>query len=165
MKKMNSILLCLVFVLCSAPFAEGASAAMDGKQVCAKKDFMEFIAAFSELTVRQQAVCVSFPLNIKGRDHATQQAFLRSPAAKHKFIASKNEVGKSGKTATPFFLPLPADKNVSQFDLAYKYVYIIEEQGNKHFVMLTEGGTNIFETIEFLWNGEQWKIIEVRENP
>ena len=41
-----------------------ARADLNVEQVCAKKDFMEFIDAFSELTVQQQAVCARFPLKI-----------------------------------------------------------------------------------------------------
>ena len=139
-----------------------AQAAMNVEQLCAKQDFMEFVAAFSELTVQQQAVCVRFPLKIRGKAYSTQQAFLRSPAATHKFITSKSEAAKHGEAAKPFFLSLPPDKNLSQFDLALKYVYIIAQDGNKHIAKLTEGGTNVFETAAFLWNGEQWRIIEVR---
>jgi len=141
-----------------------AQAAMNVEQICAKQDFMEFITAFSGLTVQQQAVCVSFPLKIRGKAYSTQQAFLRAPAAKHKFITSKNEAEKYGKTAKPFFLPLPPDNSVSQGDLASKYVYIIVKDGDKCSAMLTEGGTLQFETVEFLWHEEQWRIIEVREN-
>jgi len=133
------------------------------KQICEKKDFMEFIAAFSELTVQQQAVCARFPLTIGGKTYKTLQAFLRSPAAKYKIIGSKKETEKHGKTATPFFLPLPPDKNLDRFDLALKYAYLIAQDGNNSIATLTEGGTLSFSTVEFVWNGEQWRIIDVRE--
>ena len=138
-----------------------AQAATNVEQVCAKKDFMEFIAAFAELSVRQQAACARFPLKLGGKTYTTQQAFQHS--AKRKFIVSKQETENTGKPATPFFLPLPPDKNLSQFDLALKYVYLIVQDGDKYIATLTEGGTFPFETIEFLWNGEQWRLIEIRE--
>ena len=163
MKHLLSILFCLLLALCGSSFAKGAAAAMNADQVCAKQDFMEFIDAFAGLTVQQQAVCARFPLKIGKKTYTTQQAFLRSAAAKNKIIGSKKEAEKHGKTATPFFLPLPPDKNLSQFDLALKYVYIIAKDGNKHIATLTEGGTNQFETVEFLWNRDQWRIIEVRK--
>jgi hypothetical protein len=141
-----------------------AQAAMKTElQPCAKQDFTEFIAAFAELTVQQQAACVRFPLKIRGKTYTAQQAYLRSPEGKSKFIAAKKEVEKHGKAATPFFLPLPPDKNLDQFDLASRYVYILAKDDNKHTATLTEGGTLQFETVEFLWSGEQWRILEVRE--
>ena len=141
-----------------------AQAAMSvAQQPCAKQDFMEFLAAFAELPVRQQAECVRFPLKIRGKAYTTQQAYLRSSAGKMKFIITKKEAEKHGKAATPFFLPLPPDKNLHQFDLALKYVYLIAKDGSKYTVTLTEGGTMPFSTVEFLWNGEQWRIIEARE--
>ena len=140
-----------------------AQAAMNAEQLCAKQDFMEFLAAFAELTVQQQAVCVRFPLKIRGKAYTTQQAYLRSPAGKSKFIITNQEAEKHGKAAQPFFVLQPPDENLHQFDLALKYVYIIAKDGNKHLATLTEGGTFQFETVEFLWNGEQWRIIEVRE--
>ena len=138
-----------------------AQATMNAEQVCAKEDFMEFIDAFSRLTVQQQAACASFPLTIDGETYATQHDFLNSPEAENKIIASMQEVEVHGKTATPFFLPLPPDKNLDQFDLELKYVYLIEKDGNKRIAILTEGGTLAFSTAEFLWDGKQWKLIEV----
>ena len=135
---------------------------MNAEQVCAKKDFMEFIDAFSELTVQQQAVCARYPLKIDENTYPTQQAFLDSPAAENKIIGSKKEVEEHGKAATPFFLLLPPDKNLNQFDLELKYVYLIAKDGDKYMATLTEGGTFTFSTIEFLWDEEQWRIIEVR---
>ena len=139
-----------------------AQAAMNVEQLCAQQDFMEFIAAFAGLTVQQQAVCVRFPLKIREKAYTTQQAYLRSPEGKSKFIITRKDAEKHGKAAKPFFLPMPPDKNVSQFDIALKYVYIIAKDDNKHIATLTEGGTLPFETAEFLWNGEQWRLIEVR---
>jgi hypothetical protein len=143
-------------------FTWTAQAAMNVEQLCAKQDFMEFIVVFADLTVQQQAACVRFPLKIRGKAYTTQQAYLRSPEGKIKLIISRKDAAKLGKAAKSFFVFLPPDKNLSQFDLALKYVYIIAKDGNKHIATLTEGGTLQFETVEFLWNGEQWRIIEVR---
>ena len=139
-----------------------AQAAMNVEQLCAKQDFMEFIAAFAELAVQQQTVCVRFPLRVRGKAYTAQQAYLRSPEGRMKFIIANKDAEKHGKAAKPFFLPLPPDANLSQFDLALKYVYVIAKDGNKHMATLTEGGTLPFETVEFVWDGEQWRIIEVR---
>ena len=147
-------------MLCTWPAQAATSAA---QQPCAKQDFTEFIAAFAELSVQQQAACVRFPLRIRGKEYTMQQAYLRSPEGKSKFIVARKDVEKHGKAAKPFFLPLPSDKDVSRFDLASKYVYLIAKDDNKYMAILTEGGTMPFETVEFLWNGEQWRIIEVRE--
>ncbi|MCL2123950.1 MAG: hypothetical protein FWH34_07635 [Desulfovibrionaceae bacterium] len=139
-------------------FALTAQAATHAEQVCAKKDFMEFIAAFAELTARQQAACVRFPLKVRDREHATQQAFLRSPAAKAKFIASKKDVEQHGKAARVFF----AANDGTDPANAEKYVYVVTGQGNTRKVLLTEGGTFVFETGEFLWDGAQWMLVDIR---
>jgi len=89
--------------------------------ICAKKDFMEFITAFSELTVQQQIVCVRFPLKIEGKSYPTPQDFLRSPAAARKFIISKKEAEESGETATPFFQIQDNYGNISP-EVALTYV-------------------------------------------
>ena len=137
-----------------------ARTATPAGQVCAKKDFMEFIAAFAELTTKQQTECVRFPLQARGRTHATQQAFLRSPAAKEKFIISKKDAEKHGKAASSFFV---LDDGTDSAN-AMKYVYVVTGNDDKRDVILTEGGTFIFETVEFLWHGGQWTLLDVRES-
>lgn len=149
--------LCLGFMLC----AGAARGAANAEQVCAQKDFMELIAAFAELNIQQQTACVRFPLKIRGKTYTTQQAFLRSPAAETKLIISRKDAEKFGKAATSFFYRLPPDKNVSNATDGVEYVYIIEEQGHTRSAMLTEGGTLLFETVKWLWDGEQWKILDV----
>ena len=175
MKKAFILCCWACFVMASSlAFASGRPAAINAddpaarapspKQVCSEKDFMAFIAVFSELAALQQAVCARFPLKIQGKTHTTQESFLSSSAAGTKFIISRNDAEKSGKTAKSFFFQRPPDGNVLGAANAGEYLYIIiAEHENKRAASLTEGGTFQFSTVEFLWNGEQWKIIEVRE--
>ena len=158
MKNTRVLLIVTVFMaltLCALT----AQAATRTAQVCAKKDFMEFIAAFAELTAQQQSECVRFPMKVRSGDYATQQAFLRSPVAENKFIVSKKDAEKHGKAAMVFFVP---DDGTGPAN-AEKYVYVVTRQENNYKAILTEGGTFVFETVEFSWDGTQWKLLGIIE--
>ena len=143
---------------------KASAAANPMHPVCAVPDFMEFIKKYSELSMQEQASCARFPLQAKGKRYASFQELLASKEFKeHVIISSRKRMsGPKIKVAKELFMQAPANGdvvNVKSGDI----VYVIQERKDTMEVLLTQGGTFIFETVTFFRKDDYWRVLKIEE--
>ncbi len=128
--------------------------------VCAKSDFLQFVASYAQLSATEQLSCVRFPLSVEENEYDTAQKLQASSFGERKIILAKEDLEKKGlAVGTPFFFPLPDDASTPyQLD---EYGYIITKSDGEMRAVLSSGGTFSYESTFFLWANNEWQVVAI----